>query len=100
MNVPSVLLIRSALFSGNFAHNYLGSGGGLRVGGVNVSCVVSDSTIFSLNRAELNGAGMHVSGVASLHVSRTVFIGNQAVNGGSAALSVQARFPVLSSFLL
>ena len=56
--------------------------------GENVACNVSDSTIFALNQAELDGGGMHVSDVDSLSVRNVMFAGNEAASGGGAAMTI------------
>ena len=83
-----MIQIAATLFLRNVARNYLGSGGGLRVRGENVTCNVSDSTIFALNRAELDGGGMQVSDVDSLNIETTTFVGNEATSGGGAAMTI------------
>ena len=84
-------MISATLFLRNAARNYLGSGGAVRIRGEDVWCDVFDSTIFSLNEAELDGGGMHASDIAGLHVGDTTFVGNEVRLGGGAAFSVLVR---------
>ena len=86
-----IVEIADVLFARNRATGYLGSGGAIRMLGRGVSCTLTDSVLFTLNTANLDGGGVHLSELISANISAASFIGNEALNGGGAALFVLVR---------
>ena len=83
--------ISNTIFAENEAKGYLGSGGGMRVQGKSVRCTMIDSVSFTLNTADLDGGGIHISNQATADISDASFVGNEALNGGGAALFILVR---------
>ena len=63
----------------------------MRVQGKNVRCTMTESVSFTLNTADLDGGGMHISNQATANISGASFVGNEAFNGGGAALYILVR---------
>ena len=89
--------ISNTIFAQNEAKGYLGSGGGIRLQGKNVSCTITDSVSFTLNTADLDGGGMHISNQATADINGSSFVGNEASNGGGAALFILVGFFLIKS---
>lgn len=51
-------------------------------------CVLDNGVSFISNHAELDGGAVHISNVLSMIVREASFIGNEAHQGGAAALYV------------
>ena len=83
--------VSNILFAQNEARGFLGSGGGMRIQGRGVSAAIYDSVSFALNKAHLDGGGMHISNEAFAYILNASFVGNEALNGGGAALYILVR---------
>ena len=60
----------------------------MRIQGRGIRCTLTDSVLFTLNSADFDGGAMHVSESSSTTIRQATFVGNEAMNGGGAALSV------------
>ena len=83
--------ISNSLFARNRASGYLAAGGGIRLQGRDVRCSLRESVAFSHNVADLDGGGMYLLDQASCDIESATFVGNEALNGGGAAIYVLVR---------
>ena len=86
--------ISSTLFARNRARGYFGTGGGIRLQGRGIRCSLRESVLFSHNVANLDGGGMYLLDQASSDIKSATFVGNEALNGGGAAIYVLVRHHV------
>ena len=63
----------------------------MRIQGRGIRCTLTDSVLFTLNSANFDGGGIHISESSSTNISGASFVGNEAVNGGGAALFILVR---------
>ena len=82
------IAISNSVFGRNRASGYATSGGGICLQGRGVRCSLTESVSFTMNSARLNGGAMHISDQASTTIHNATFVGNEAMNGGGAALFV------------
>ena len=80
--------ISNSVFGRNRASGYAASGGGICLQGRGVRCALTESVSFTMNSARLDGGAMHISDQASTTIHKATFVGNEAMNGGGAALFV------------
>ena len=88
----SDIAISSTLFARNRARGYFGTGGGIRLQGRGIRCSLRKSVLFSHNVANLDGGGMYLLDQASSDIKSATFVGNEALNGGGAAIYVLVRY--------
>ena len=86
-DVVNDIQISNSVFARNRASGYGASGGGICLQGRGIRCALTDSS-FTMNSARLDGGAMHVSDQASTTIRQATFVGNEAMNGGGAALFV------------
>ena len=53
---------------------------------------MQDLVSFTLNKAYLDGGGMYISSQTFANISDAYFVGNEALNGGGAALFILVGF--------
>eukprot|EP00210_Caulerpa_lentillifera_P003655 g3489.t1 len=78
--------ISNTMFSKNVAKNHLGSGGAINLQGSRITCNMNGGVSFISNVAELDGGAIHVFEGLAVNISDAFFVGNEAQQGGGAAL--------------